>query len=142
MRTDCKYPSDLSDGQWRMIKRLLPKWNGWGRRPICRRRVVNAILYVVRTGCQWRQLPHDFPHWKTVYNIFWTWRDDGTEERIHNALREKVRKSVGKKPTPAAVGVGRRGGIMGLLARPHAPSRGIGRSVAARIPVSLLEKVL
>jgi len=102
MRTDVEYPSDLSDRQWRIIKRLLPQWNGWGRRPICRRQIINAILYVARTGCQWRQLPHDFPHWKTVYNIFWSWRNDGTWERIHNILREKVRKSVGKKPTPTA----------------------------------------
>lgn len=100
MRTDSEYPSDLSEAQWRIIRRLLPKWNGWGRPPICRRRVINAILYVARTGCQWRQLPHDFPHWKTVYNIFWNWRNNGTWELLHNKLREKVRKSVGKKPTP------------------------------------------
>lgn len=102
MECDQNYPSDLSDEQWRIIKRLLPVWSGFGREPICRRRVLNAILYVTRTGCQWRQLPHDFPHWKTVYNIFWTWRNDGTWEEIHNKLREKVRKSVGKKPTPTA----------------------------------------
>jgi len=64
--------------------------------------VINAVLYVARTGCQWRQLPHDFPHWKTVYNIFWNWRNDGTWQRIHGKLREKVRQSVGKKPTPTA----------------------------------------
>lgn len=62
MRTDCEYPSDLSDGLWRIIRRLLPKWSGRGRRPICCRWVINAILYFVRTGCQWRQLPHDFPN--------------------------------------------------------------------------------
>ncbi len=97
-----KYPSDLTDKQWRIIRHLLPKWSGKGRRPICRRWVMNAILFVARTGCQWRQMPHDFPHWKTVYNIFWTWRNDGTWERVHTALREKVRKSAGKKPTPSA----------------------------------------
>lgn len=64
--------------------------------------MINAVLYVARTGCQWRQLPHDFPHWKTVYNIFWNWRNDGTWQRIHGKLREKVRQSVGKKPTPTA----------------------------------------
>lgn len=100
MRIDCEYPSDLSERQWRIIKRLLPEWSGLGREPICRRQVLNAIFYVARTGCQWRQLPHDFPHWKTVYNIFWTWRNDGTWERIHSALRVKVRQEAGKKPTP------------------------------------------
>lgn len=102
MRVDPKYPSDLSDGQWRIIRRLLPKWCGRGRRPICRRRVLNAILYVARTGCQWRQLPRDFPNWKTVYNIFLGWRNDGTWEEVHTRLREKVRKAAGKKPTPTA----------------------------------------
>jgi len=67
MRTDCEYPSDLSDRQWKIIRQLLPGWSGWGRRPSCRRRVINANLYIARTGCQWRQLPHEFPHWKTVY---------------------------------------------------------------------------
>ena len=102
MRNGLEYPSDLSDGQWRIIKPLLPKWSGYGREPICRRWVINAILYVTRTGCQWRQMPHDFPHWKTVYNIFWAWRNDGTWERINTRLREKVRKAAGKKPTPTA----------------------------------------
>ena len=102
MRCDLQYPSDLSDGQWRLIRRLLPKWSGLGPEPMCRRWVINAILYVARTGCQWRQLPLDFPRWKTVYNIFWNWRNDGTWEKIHNRLREKVRRSVGKKRTPTA----------------------------------------
>lgn len=102
MRSIREYPSDLTDGQWRIIRRLLPRWTGRGRKPICRRWVLNAVMYVMRTGCQWRQLPHDFPHWKTVYNIFWNWRNDGTWERIHTRLREKVRKAAGKKPTPTA----------------------------------------
>ena len=97
-----EYPSDLSDGQWRIIQQVLPKWNGRGRPPICRRWVVNAILYVARTGCQWRQMPHDFPHWKTVYNIFWSWRKAGIWERIHDKLREKLRRASGKKATPTA----------------------------------------
>lgn len=95
-----KYPSDLTDRQWRIIKILLPKWSGRGPRPMCRRQVVDAILYVTRSGCQWRMLPHDFPKWKTAYNIFRAWRNDGTWRRVHDSLREKVRKSAGKKPTP------------------------------------------
>jgi putative transposase len=102
MQVTQEYPSDLSEKQWRIIRQQLPKWSGRGRRPICRRWVLNAILYVTRTGCQWRQMPHDFPNWKTVYNIFWSWRNEGIWERIHTKLREKVRKSVGKKPTPTA----------------------------------------
>jgi putative transposase len=96
-----QYPSDLTDGQWQVLRGLLPKQSIRGRRPICRRRILNAILYVNRTGCQWRALPHDFPKWKTVYTIFWRWRRDGIWQRIHEALCRQVRKHGGKKPTPS-----------------------------------------
>lgn len=102
MKTECKYPSDLTNRQWQLIRQLLPPRPRVGRRPLDRRWVINAILYVVRTGCQWRMLPQDFPNWSTVYGIFWRWRNDGTWERIHDALREKVRRSAGKKSTPTA----------------------------------------
>lgn len=59
------------------------------------------ILYVVRTGCQWR-LPHDYPNWKTVYTAFCRWRRAGVWKRVRDAMREKVRKAVDKKPTPTA----------------------------------------
>ena len=100
MFKDREYPSDLTDEQWRVVEKLLPKAKNTGRKPTVRRWVVDAILYVAVTGCQWRQLPHDFPKWKTVYNTFWLWRRDGVLVRVHDALREKVRKAAGKKPTP------------------------------------------
>jgi putative transposase len=96
------YPSDLTDEQWQVIKKVLPKPSKRGRKPIDRREILEAILYVDRTGCQWRALPHDFPKWKTVYNVFWQWRRDGVWQRIHDTLREQVRQSVGKKKTPTA----------------------------------------
>lgn len=96
------YLSDLTDAQWQIIRRLLPKPKKRGRKPICRRRIINAILYWIRTGCQWRYLPADFPNWNTVYGVFRLWRMDGTWKRIHDRLRELVRKSEGKKPTPTA----------------------------------------
>lgn len=95
-----KYPSDLTDGQWQVVRQLLPPKNRRGRRRIDRREILNAILYVVRTGCQWRQLANDFPNWKTVYTVFWRWRRAGVWKRLNDALREKVRRSVGKKSTP------------------------------------------
>ena len=95
------YPSDLTDRQWQVIHGLLPRRAKRGRRPICRRLMLNAILYVNRTGCQWRALPHDFPKWKTVYTIFWRWRRDGVWQRVHEALGRKVRQQSGKKPTPS-----------------------------------------
>ena len=100
MKTECKYASDLTNRQWQLIRQLVPQRSRRGRHRIDRRWVINAILYVVRTGCQWRMLPKDFPNWSTVYGIFWRWRNDGTWERIHDALREKVRKAEGKKSTP------------------------------------------
>jgi putative transposase len=100
MKTECKYASDLTNRQWQLIRQLVPQRSRRGRRPIDRRWVINAILYVVCTGCQWRMLPKDFPNWSTVYGIFWRWRNAGTWERIHDALREKVRKAEGQKSTP------------------------------------------
>jgi transposase len=67
-----------------------------------RRRIVDAILYVARTGCAWRQLPHDFPSWKTVYWYFTRWNTNGTLDHLHNALREKVRIAEGRNSEPTA----------------------------------------
>jgi len=95
------YPSDLSDRQWQLIRLLLPKRARRGRPPIDRREILNAVLYVVRTGCQWRQLPRDFPKWRTVYTVFWRWRKAGIWERIHEVLRRQVRHRLGKRSKPS-----------------------------------------
>jgi len=100
MKCSTKYASDVTDRQWQVIRQLLPQRRRLGRRPIDRRRIINAIMYVVRTGCQWRMLPKDFPNWSTVYGIFWKWRNEGVWQQINGKLREKVRKAVGKKSTP------------------------------------------
>ena len=102
MKHELNYASDLTDRQWQVIRQLLPKRSRRGRKPICRRRVINAILYVSRTGCQWRMLPANFPNWSTVYGVFWRWRNDGIWEKINDALRAKVRRTAGKKSTPTA----------------------------------------
>ncbi len=94
------YPSDLSENQWQIIRRLLPKAARVGRRQIDRKSIINALLYWCRTGCQWRYIPKDFPNWSTVYGVFRKWKLDGTWSKIHDALREMVRKAAGKKPTP------------------------------------------
>lgn len=100
---ECKeYPSDLSDEQWQILERLVPKAKKRGRKPIDRRQIINAILYWNRTGCQWRYIPSSYPNWNTVYGVYRQWRLDGTWKKIHDALREKVRKAAGKKPTPTA----------------------------------------
>jgi putative transposase len=100
MKTESKYPSDLTNRQWQLIRQLLPRRSRLGRRPIDRRQIINAILYVVRAGCQWRMLPKNVPNWSTVYGVFWRWRNDGTWQKIHDALRAKTRRAVCKKSTP------------------------------------------
>jgi len=97
------YPTDLTDEQWQIIRKLLPQPSRRGApRTVCRRAVINAIFYVVRTGCAWRFLPHDFPKWKTVYGIYLGWRKDGTWQRIHDSLRDKVRRQENRKTSPSA----------------------------------------
>jgi len=101
------YPSDMTNEQWQIIRRLLPKPAKRGRKPTDRREVIDAILYVNCTVCQWRALPHDFPPWKTVYNTFWQWRNDGVWENVHDKLRGQVRQSEEKKKTPTAAVIDR-----------------------------------
>jgi len=97
-----QYDSDLTNEQWKILRRLIPQRAKTGRPPLDRRLVLNAILYIVRTGCQWRYLPADFPKWKSVYSIFWRWRKSGRWKQIHDKLRVQVRRKAGKKPTPTA----------------------------------------
>lgn len=95
------YESDLCDEQWECIAPFLSFPSG-RKATICRRRIVNAIFYVARTGCQWRNLPHDFPHWNTVYSCYHRWSWNGVLDKIHAALRDQVRLRAGKSPTPTA----------------------------------------
>jgi putative transposase len=98
-----KYDSDLTDAQWRILSPFFRRPSKRGRpRVYDRRAVVNAVLYLNRTGCQWRMLPKDFPPWKTVYQMFYRWRRNSLWERIHDALRAKTRQQAGRKPTPTA----------------------------------------
>jgi transposase len=98
-----RYPSDLTDQEWAILEPLLPPAKPGGRpRTTDLREVVNAISYVNRTGCQWRALPKDFPPWPTVWTYFRKFRNDGTWQRIHTALREQARVKGGREPTPSA----------------------------------------
>ena len=95
------YPSDLNDAEWALLRPLLPGPPKLGRPPrYDRRLVLNAIFYVVRSGCAWRLLPHDLPHWRLVYYYFATWRESGLWQQLNDALREQVRARRGKKKPP------------------------------------------
>jgi putative transposase len=97
------YQSDLFDAEWSFFEPLLPVPAATGRpKTHCTREILNAIFYVVRGGCAWRLLPHDFPPWKTVYHYFRSWRLDGTWERLHAALRHRVRVRLKRDPQPSA----------------------------------------
>jgi putative transposase len=101
--TRMSYPSDLTDRQWSIIEPLIPPAEPGGRRrEVDMRQVINGILYLNRTGCFWRMLPHEFPPWGTVHYYYRRFRLDGSWQRIHDKLREKVRRKAGKKPTPSA----------------------------------------
>jgi len=97
------YPSDLTDAQWERIEPHVPKPKPGGRpATVDRREIVNAIFYLVREGITWRALPHDFPPYRTVYHYFRLWRDDGTWQTIHDALRDETRQAAGREPSPSA----------------------------------------
>lgn len=91
------YHTDLTDEEWERIRGLIPEKVGSRGRPrqVDLREVFNALKYLVRAGCAWRLLPHEFPFWGTVYYYFRTFRRRGVWEKIHDALREEVRKKTG-----------------------------------------------
>src|ERR1700751_1408818 len=99
------YPSDVTDEQWAMIERLIPMSTGGRPRKTDMRDVLDAIFYLVRTGCQWRYIPRDFPPRSTVWRYFSQWKHDGTLDRIHESLRTKTRtaQKPGQPRTTASV---------------------------------------
>ncbi len=99
MRTQ-RYDTDLPDEQFALVEPFLPRPKRTGRPPANLREVLNGILYLVRSGCQWRLLPHDFPPWSTVHTWYRRWRLDGTWKRLNEALRQRVRSAAGRDPSP------------------------------------------
>jgi transposase len=98
-----RYPSDLTDAQWTMLEPLVPKPSTQGRPPVLERReIVNAILYVLRSGCPWRLLPLDFPAWQSVYYYFRRWQREGIWDQMLVALRMQMRTKQGRNPEPSA----------------------------------------
>jgi putative transposase len=95
-----RYPTDLTDEQFALVEPFLPQRKHMGRPPADLREVFNGILYLLRTGCQWRLLPKDFPPWSTVHTWYRRWRKDGTWGRLHEALRQQVRTQAGRDPSP------------------------------------------
>ena len=100
--TKYKYPTDLSDKEWEMIKDFIPASKNGGRpRKMDTRAILNAIFYLNRTGCPWRYLPKEYPAWQTVYGYFRTWKNDNVIENINACLVEKYRLSQQKEANPS-----------------------------------------
>ena len=99
-----RYPDDLTDQEWGCIRSFVEvKKNKTGRKPVHERReILNAIFYLLRTGCSWRHLPHDFPRWKSVYTQFRRWRLGGLFENIHDHLRGELRVLLKRNKEPSA----------------------------------------
>jgi putative transposase len=96
------YESDLTDAEWRIIAPLIPHSKEGKPREVDIREIVNALMYLLKSGCSWRLLPHDFPKWQLVYYYFRFWKQKGYWKDIHDALRGKVRRASGKQSEPTA----------------------------------------
>jgi transposase len=98
------YPSDLTEAQWEKLEPLIPAIAEDATHVVYERKeIVNAIFYVLRSGCPWRMMPHDLPAWSTVYNYFRQWKQDGIWDEVLKTLRSEVRKREGREPDPSAV---------------------------------------
>jgi putative transposase len=101
--SDAFYTTDLTDAEWQLLAPWIPAAKPGGRpRTQNMRMVVNAILYVLRSGCHWRLLPHEYPNWKTVYHYFWKWRQQGLWQQINRTLRGQARRVLGRAVLPRA----------------------------------------
>ena len=102
-RSQLRYPSDLTDEEWALVEPMIPPAKrGGGKRTVVMREVVNGVMYILSTGCQWRALPKDLPPRSTVHGYFDLWNWDGTLERIHHALFTKCREKAGREASPSA----------------------------------------
>jgi putative transposase len=100
------YPTDLTDEQWTIMAPFFAQQATEGKtgrpREYPLREIINGIFYVLRTGCTWDMMPHDLPPWRTCNHYFSRWRRDGTWQKVHDALRERLRVQSGRQPTPSA----------------------------------------
>ncbi len=130
------YPSDVTDEQWALIGPFLDVWRA-GRISVAGRQgeqdlreIVNAILYQNRTGCQWAYLPHDLPQKPVTYRYFALWRDDGTDQVIHDLLRCQAREKAGRTEDPSAVVLD----TQSIKAANHVPAATTGKDAGKRVP--------
>lgn len=130
------YPSDVTDEQWALLGPFLLAWRATRVSVAGRtgeydlREIVNAILYQTRTGCQWAYLPNDLPQKSATYYYFALWRDDGTDQAIHDLLRCQTREKAGRREDPSAVAVD----TQSIRAANHVPAATTGKDAGKRVP--------
>ena len=130
------YPSDVTDEQWALLGPFLEAWRSTrvsvagrtGEHDL--REIVNAILHQTRTGCQWAYLPHDLPQKSATYYYFALWRDDGTDQVIHDLLRCQTRERAGRREDPTAVAVD----TQSIRAAHHVPAASTGKDAGKKVP--------
>jgi transposase len=106
-RSKLRYPSDLTDDEWGLVEPLIPPAKrGGDKRTVIMREVVNGLMYILSTGCQWRAIPKDLPPKSSVYDYFDLWTYDGTLERIHHALYQQCREREQREASPTAAIIG------------------------------------
>ena len=105
-RSRLRYPSDLTDDEWNLVECLIPPGKrGGDKRTVIMREVVNGLMYILSTGCQWRAIPRDLPPRSTLYDYFDLWSWDGTLNRIHHELYVKCRGAIGREASPTAAAI-------------------------------------
>lgn len=101
--TRCSYSTDLTDAEWQILEPLLPAEKLGGRHRLYpMREIINALRYLLRAGCSWRLLPHDFPHWRAVYEYFRIWKQSGAWLEIHDYLHGELRREMKREKQPSA----------------------------------------
>jgi transposase len=102
-REGLRYPTDLTDAEWSKIEPIIPPARpGGNKRTVDIRQVTNGLMFILGSGCQWRAIPKDLPHWRTIYDYLDRWNHDGTLERLHHALYVECRELAGRGPSPTA----------------------------------------
>jgi putative transposase len=96
-----RYPSDFTNTEWKKLQSIFPQKSGYGRpAKTDERDIWDSIFYVLRSGCSWRMLPHDFPKWKLVYYYFMEYKKKKVIEKVHDILRREIREKAGRRETP------------------------------------------
>src|SRR6201997_445007 len=141
-RKGLRYPSDLTDGEWALIEPMIPPAKRGGRpRDVNVREALNAIFYVLSTGCQWQALPKDLPPKSTAHSYFMLWDWDGTLERIHHALYVATREREGREASPTAAIIDSQSAKAAQKGAPRSTRRALMRARKSRAASGIFSSI-